>query len=252
MPLTSVFLIWACLCCVLWSPAQSRAQELIICGDDGYPPYSYIENGKPAGIYVDILNSILKNMEGYDVKIIVRPWKRALALAEQKEVFAIFPPYFRPASRPWLPHYSEPILKEDYSVVCKKDVFADSPRNNWPDDYRDLSHGINYGFAVPGLHGMKYEEARNGLVNLKKVLHGRVDCYINDSKAIVFYLQQIGADASLLQFGAKISSEYGFLATTAARDESFNKAFLKQFDLHLRRLRASGELDFIIRSHFIR
>lgn len=240
---------------LLWAfflPTLCAAEELIICGDDAYPPYSYLEEGKPAGIYVDIMNAILKKMDNYNVKIILRPWKRALLLAEKNEIFAIFPPYFRPETRPWLVQYSNPILKEDYTIICRKEVFADYPRNIWPDDYKNLTIGINHGFAIPGLQSLRYEEAKDGETNFKKMLNGRIDCYANDSNALVFYSQQLGKDAARLQFGVKISSEDGYLAVTEAKPAAFRTAFLEQFNIELQKLRATGELDFIIRSYFIR
>jgi polar amino acid transport system substrate-binding protein len=36
----------------------AKTQEVTILADNGYPPYSFVEDGKPKGIYVDIIVSL--------------------------------------------------------------------------------------------------------------------------------------------------------------------------------------------------
>lgn len=86
-------------------------------------------------------------MKGYQVKINAVPWKRALSYIERGKGFAIYPPYHRAEDRPYMWPYSIPILDERVIVVCRAEVFSDSVRPVWPDDYYGLVIGQNAGFA---------------------------------------------------------------------------------------------------------
>lgn len=43
------------LCSAISLAALAAPQAVVIYGDDGYPPYSYVEHGKLTGIYTDIV-----------------------------------------------------------------------------------------------------------------------------------------------------------------------------------------------------
>ncbi|WP_053005931.1 type 2 periplasmic-binding domain-containing protein [Kiloniella spongiae] len=56
--------------------SSSAAQKVVIFGDDGYAPFSYLEDNQPKGIYVNILNHVFTKLDGYDVTFQMLPWKR--------------------------------------------------------------------------------------------------------------------------------------------------------------------------------
>lgn len=47
--------------------------EVIIESDDDYFPYSYVENGSPKGLYVDLINAIAERMPDYNIKVVPTP-----------------------------------------------------------------------------------------------------------------------------------------------------------------------------------
>ena len=63
---------------LLISAPTLAKQEVLVYGDINYPPYSFEEDGKPKGIYVDILKAAFAHMPDYDVTIKMIPWKRGL------------------------------------------------------------------------------------------------------------------------------------------------------------------------------
>ena len=81
------------------------ADEPFIIVTDPWPPYVYLEKGKPVGIDVDIALSVLSTL-GIEGKIIIMPWKRSLAqvkslradailsaaITEHRKEFLYFPP----------------------------------------------------------------------------------------------------------------------------------------------------------------
>ena len=101
---------------VAWlaNPAMVRAEviEVTVYADADYPPYSYQEGGKARGIYADIMQKAFSRMSGYRVTIVPVPFKRGLAYLESGKGFALYPPYYWPAERPYIKTYSVPILEE--------------------------------------------------------------------------------------------------------------------------------------------
>lgn len=59
--------------------------------DQGYPPYSYAQDGQPTGIYHAIVKVAFSRMEGYRIDIKVVPWKRGTKLLEERQGFVLYP-----------------------------------------------------------------------------------------------------------------------------------------------------------------
>ena len=80
---------------LVWTTSVFSQIDVTVYGDDSYPPYSYVENGKLTGIYTAILKKVFSQMPDYNVSIHSIPWKRGLAEIEQGKIFALYPPYKR-------------------------------------------------------------------------------------------------------------------------------------------------------------
>lgn len=238
------------------APSPAVPQSVTIYVDDAYPPYSYAVNGVAFGVYPALLARIFAAMPGYHVALQPVPWKRGLRLLEQGEGFALAPPYYRPGERPWM-DYSAPIMLESVVMFCNEAVAARIGAPRWPDDYYGLRVGINSGFLLggPAFHAARrgskiiVEEARGTDENLKKLLLGRIDCYMNDRSAIQHALLRARAEdayqraARIVETGI-VSQEHGYLGFTRLHGErwTFRADFIRQFNLVLEELRRSGEL----------
>jgi polar amino acid transport system substrate-binding protein len=235
--------------------------------DAGYPPYSFVEAGEAVGIYADIMRRAFARMPNYVVTIIPVPWKRGLALLEQGQAVALYPPYRRSQERPWMTPYSEPVLEETVVVICRDEILA-KPRPRWPDDYAGLVIGSNSGFLGMGERfraavkqgALTYDDAGTSQQNIQKLVSGRIDCYVNDRRAILwaYHRQQDerkvmpGDHPGILVEGAVISKEYGYLGFTS-KDEGrfpFKQDFLKEFNTVICSMRASGEIGRIAAEYF--
>ena len=245
-------------CCILLICSQALAVERVtIYGDDGYAPYSYLENGQVRGIYVDILQQAFRMMPDYDVTITLVPWKRGLRLIESGRAFALFPPYHQPVLRPWMAPYSEPILEEAVVIMCHEDVMAHT-RPYWPDDYKGLLVGFNEGFAVgrnAGREGViRAEEAASNEINVLKLINRRIDCYVNDRLAIHFALHALKGDRRFkggMKFieGPVLSREFGYLGFSSAGAFPFRNDFIMQFNTIIRKMKAKGAIADIVRKY---
>ncbi|TIH13429.1 ABC transporter substrate-binding protein [Marinifilum sp. JC120] len=239
----STFLLFATL--LTCTPQVDAIIRVTVYGDDAYVPYCFMQNGTFDGIYVRILEKAFSRMKGYDIRIVPVPYKRLLLGLENGKIFAAFPPYQFPQKRPWIDAYSTPILEEDYSIFCA-DGILDTSRPNWPEDYKDLRIGVNDGFIIPDADDLKIEDASSNERNIKKLLAGRIDCYVNDSKSIIYTAKLMGVDSSKLVQGIKISTEYGHLAFSRKNNPPFKRNFIKKFNQVIYEMKCSDEIEAIV------
>lgn len=234
--------------------------DVAIYADDAYPPYSHAVNGEARGAYAAILRKAFARMPGYRVEIRPVPWKRGLKMLEAGEAFALYPPYHRPAERPYM-DYSVPILAESVAVFCHEALLPKRGAGRWPQDYLGLRIGVNTGFLIGGSEFEQarkdgriiVDEARGTDENLKKLLLGRLDCYMNDRLAILDALLRIkGEDgrryAAQVAEGATISQEFGYLGVTRTDNGRFpfKHDFMRQLDTILGEMKRSGEIEHIV------
>ncbi|MES2257183.1 MAG: transporter substrate-binding domain-containing protein [Pseudomonadota bacterium] len=260
------------LYCALPLPARAGGTalaavvEVTVYADDAYPPYSYAVNGESRGVYSAILRKAFTRMPAYHVQVLPVPWKRGLKMLEQGEAFALSPPYYRPGERPYM-DYSEPILTESVTLFCNAAVEPKSTAKRWPDDYFGLRIGTNTGFLIGG---SQFELARRqGLItlaeargtdeNLRKLMLGRLDCYMNDRYAILHSLFRIRSEPAYrhgpgIVEELVISQEYGYLGFTRNGNErfAFKGDFVRQFNAILHDMKRSGEIEQIVESELHR
>jgi polar amino acid transport system substrate-binding protein len=269
-------LTWtACFCilalCRLPCPAMAATGSDIavtIYADAGYPPYSYAKDGRPAGLYYEIVKAAFARMRGYAVSVQPVPWKRGMAMLRSGAALALYPPYLNTRDEPWTWPYSLPLFEEKVVAVCRKDVLAARPRKRWPDDFYGLTIGNNAGFIVGGADfdkavkagNLRIEEAKDSATNIIKLGMKRIDCYINDRVAIQWTRNQLKADGKFDEGGVHaelaeavvIAVEQGFLGFTS-RDNgrfAYKEDFVRQFDEAIYQMKRNGEIDTIARNYF--
>lgn len=186
--LVFLLLVW-CL------PTMLKAQDSFIVhilADDEYPPYSYVENGKLTGIYVELVKkAALLLKPTYHIKLVPMPWRRALALIENGEAFAILPPYKHLELRPYIFPYSIPLFEEHVVVYCHRRFNLTAFFNN-ETKKRPVNLGINSGYmilndkylAAVDDNRIILRENKSTSANIKKLIKGRIDCYVNDKLTI--------------------------------------------------------------------
>ncbi|BBP82644.1 MULTISPECIES: substrate-binding periplasmic protein [unclassified Pseudomonas] len=255
------FLLVALLCATALCRAQAQTPiEVTILCDSGYPPYSYEVKGEAKGLYTDILRSVFALMPGYKVTIRPVPWPRGLAEVAKGNAFALYPPYYRPDERPWM-EYSRPIMEESLAVFIRPGLAGTRHFDDFPSAYAGLRVGLNSGFVT--VNSQRYREmveageidqsyARDNRTNLLKLLHQRIDVYINDRLSILWELQQMREDGSIteeeaasLVEGPVLASERGHLGFTRlnAAAYPYRADFMQRFDTALAKVQANGTLD---------
>ena len=117
---------------LLWANAVAAdaPTKITVIGDQSYPPFSFLDEGKPSGIYVDILTKVFAQLPEYDIDIMMMPWRRGLAEIKNSRALAIFPPYYFPkrATLYWC------VLHPHLNRACGLDVRF-QPRERYPDTH---------------------------------------------------------------------------------------------------------------------
>ncbi len=262
-------LLLALLMSICYMGAPHAADIAVtIYADAGYPPYSYEQGGRAAGLYYEIVSTAVKRMRGYKVDIQPVPWKRGMNLLKSGKGFALFPPYHNTRDEPWTWPYSLPLFDEKVIAICRKDVVNAKPRKRWPEDFYGLTIGNNAGFIVGGesfeeavrAGRIKVEEAKDNATNIIKMGLKRIDCYINDRVSIQWTRKQLKAEGKYDEGGTHaelveaivIATEQGFLGYTD-RDQgryTYKSDFVKQFDSVIYQMKRNGEIDNIARAFF--
>ena len=246
------FILMQILIFLLGNSVMTCAKQLVtIYGDDSYPPYSYQENNKPKGIYVEVLKKVFSEMPEYEVTFKMTPWNLGLSCIKRGECLALFPPYYDEDRRPWM-LLSEPILKEEVVVFGKIEKLKG--KTKWPQDFLGSQIGLNKGFSLDALGGNDFfdackagkiivQEARNNEYNLKKLEKGRIDFYLNDR------LIDISKHPSIAQ-GIVTKTNYGHLGFTR-NDKKFNylSDFKKQFDSIIIQMKSSKQIEKMIEKY---
>ena len=242
-----MFLVSALVMVLLGQSTVFAKQQVIIYGDRNYPPYSYVKDGKPKGIYVEILESAFSKMSDYDVTIKMLPWKRGIEYVKQGKAVALFPPYYTEKRVPWM-HYSEPILKE-HIIVFGKSANIEG-KTKWPEDFYGYMIGLNRGFNPYSMGGDKFgdacktgkiriDEANSTEQNLKKLEMDRIEFYINDKLINI-------SSYPLIKRGVIANTNYGYLGfTKKGENYKFLPDFKKKFDQIIRKMKASKEIEKI-------
>ncbi len=247
----SILLLLAAIFILFTQGIGFAKQKVIVVGDTSYPPYSYLEDGQPKGIYVDILKSAFSRMPDYEVEIKMLPWKNGMNSVKTGKHVAIFPPYFTEERVPWM-LFSEPILKEEVVVFGKAEKLAG--KTQWPKDFYGNKFGLNQGFNPSSMGGDKFanavkagkvklEAVGNNDQNLKKRKAGRIDFYLNDKMIDT-------SKFSSIKRGVVANLNDGYLGFTKKDDKfKFIPGFKKQFDEIIKEMKESKEIDNIVQTY---
>lgn len=263
--LTSTLLLM--LLCLSFN-THSSEREIEIHIDDNYRPFCYIENDRPAGVYVTVLKKIFEHIPGYKLKLTPVPWQRGKKIMENGKGFALAPPYYHGHDWPYLYPYSLPIFTEKVSVFCKKDVIEKQSRDQWPKDYIGLTIGNVAGYD--GWGGEEYklllkqnkiqtQISRGSEELIKMLILGRSDCIIMEEVAYKFTINKLRKEKSFKKIdfsnfirAVGIGQDNVYVGySRAARKEPYFWEFTQAFDSAVFKMQKNGEIDKLIKNFLL-
>ncbi|MES2318963.1 MAG: transporter substrate-binding domain-containing protein [Pseudomonadota bacterium] len=234
------------LCLGLAASATSQAgTTIVLYGDSDYPPYSYMQNGRFTGIYVDMLNLAARKLAPhYKLELRPVPWKRGLAEMETGHAFGLFPPGLK-KERGYISAYSVPLYRETVVLFCTEKVMK-TPRAMFPADFTGLTVGVNSGFLLSARlmdaanqNLLRLAPATGNDANLKKLALERIDCYASDRGAAMY-------SAKLLQGGVKLreavelSGENTYIGYSVNNNPPYKADFIEKMNAAIESLHKSG------------
>ena len=242
--------------------AQDGVTEVDIHVDDGYPPFSYIEDGEPKGIYITILEGIFDRVDGYEVNLKPIPWARGKAMMEKGDGFALTPAFFHGHDWPYLHPYSLPYHVETIRVVCNEAILSGG-RKSWPEGFKNATIGNVQGFSGWGgaeFHEMvangevQYEELPNTDSLVKVALRGRVDCILIEETAFNIKHKEmraeLGDDVVSLRKGPIANSDPIYIGYSKPAREAgtypFMFDFMQKVDSAIYQMKKSGAIQRIL------
>lgn len=253
----------ACVLLTLVWLHPARATEVVLYGDDAYPPYAYVDDsGQFVGIYVALIKAAASKMgPSWQVRLQPVPWQRGRIWVQSGRIFALFPPYRFPARNDLA--YSLPLYTEHVVVFCRHGVFA-KPHPRFPDDFKQVTIGINAGFLLPPAL-MQAHQA--GLVNLHQTIgtenslwalaRHTTDCYANDRNAVRFSLHQLRMKRPesvqlarlVVNEVVELSRQDTYIAYGNRTTPPYKTDFIRQLDDALAQLNREGEAERIVRQY---
>lgn len=258
MPLRVLFRHTVCVCVVAAGFASTvfAGEKVILYGDENYAPYSYVEDGRFKGMYVDILEKAAQRLKpDYDITLLPVPWKRGLADLEFGSAFALFPPGLK-RERSYIDHYSVAIYRETVVVFCN-DAVMGVARKAFPDDFAGLTVGVNLGFLLSDrlmqaakLGTVKLESAKNNEANLKKLAGRRIDCFASDRAAARYAARLLepyfASSGFKLQEAVELSGEDTYIGYSVKNQPAYRADFIAKMDTALEAMKRNGQLAKIV------
>jgi len=240
-----------CVSCLLLGTGVSchAAQVVVLYGDSDYPPYSYVENGKFTGIYVDMLKLAATSLAPqFDVQLRPLPWKRGLAEMENGRAFGLFPPGLK-KERTYITSYSLPLYRETVVLFCNDKVMK-TRRSKFPHDFVGLTVGVNAGFLLSARLidasklGLLRLAPATGTANLEKLALGRIDCYASDRGAALYSAKRLRTTRVLrsvvLHEAVELSGEDTFIGYSGGNNPTYKADFIEKMNAAIAALHKSG------------
>ncbi len=261
------FLIFLCL---LGVSVHAANNLVVIHVDDNYHPYSYAENGKAEGVYIDILRSSMERLPDYEVELRPVSWEKGKKLMESGEAFALAPVFYHGHDWKYVYPYSFPFFEEKIIVVCRENILS-SHRSGWPEDYEGLRISGMVGFDGWGgsrfrlmvkQGKIQYSEYQGVENNILLLGQNRADCMLAEERSFnLLYakLQEYGRyvvsdTRPALVKGTVTGLDPVFIGYSEAAIESgnypFQQQFRKQLDNVLYQLYKSGEIEAVAKNSF--
>lgn len=193
-----------CLAGESTSPAPLKKFKISTCE---WPPYNSEAGGKQ-----DFLTTQVKELyksQGYELEVVFLPWNRAIDAAKNDDEYVgYFPEYASPDIDPAF------VSSPEIGVSILGLVERKEKPISWQtlDDLKPYTIGIVDGYintpefdAMAKSGAIKTEKVPEDIMNVEKVIEGRLDAAIIDEKVLQFLLQKphLKDRAQLVQFNKK-------------------------------------------------
>lgn len=180
------------------------------------PPFTYLENGKPTGMAVDIVNEVMNRLN-IEHEVLVIPWARAMRGMEVGDVDALFP-MFKTSERERFTNYPNlPVVYESMALfvptnsnISYKDNIASLSKYTFC-LVRGYSSGKEFDEAIKNKTLPKIDLANSSTLNVKKFLRHRCNILVDNDAAVYHLLPKLNTSSKDLKILKHLVQEPSFL-----------------------------------------
>ncbi|WP_413561040.1 substrate-binding periplasmic protein [Bdellovibrio sp. HCB209] len=236
--------------CIAFPAHAKKVYRVLV--EDNWPPYSYVKDGQPAGLSIDLVKAALK-LEGAEVQIQQVPYLRCLALTEPegKEVACA-----NTAKNEDLAiKYSFPnnyLFRSRGMIVANKRNLKQTTKK--PKSVSDLEFktvALPSGFTF----GKEFDEnsrivryyTMNDMTSLKLVESGRVKFAAIDEMVLYYYLNHHPELKDIITPIIDLTNEPIYMHLSKTQPEAVE--LKEKFDRGLAALKASPEYEHLLQKY---
>lgn len=207
---------------------------LLVGSDVTYPPFEYMENGKPVGFDVDLINLIAKEMALDRAEIIDTAWDGIFAALKTEKFDIIISSVTITEDRKKEMLFSDPYYNSGQIIAVRKD----DNRIKYENDLKGMIVGVQINttgdFAAQEISGIKeikrYDDIQQAFQDLEI---GRIDAILNDLPVNAYFAstrKNVKLVGNLLTV-----EQYGIAARTVDSD------LINEINRSLKSLKESGK-----------
>lgn len=230
-------------------PASAQAPLIVVRGEENYPPYEMLVDGRLSGLHVDLVEAVAARL-GLQVQWQSLPWKRALRLVELGQADAVTYIARTPEREAWALFLDDNLLSTaELRFIVRK---QDATRIDYDGDlHRFLAQrqpivARGFQFGIAEIDGRKKFEAL-GMGDLVRMLTAGYS-----DVAVVNWSDFVGAYGGKPEFAAiaplrpPLRTLQNFIAFSIARKD---QELARRFAAELAALRKSGEYGTLQRRY---
>jgi polar amino acid transport system substrate-binding protein len=216
-----------------------------------YPPYVFLDSGKPSGMAVDIAAEIFRRA-GQEIKIEVMPWARALDEVKSGAADAIFPIAKNAEREAFLDYPTNVFVSQTIALYAKKDAAV-----SFSGDLAALAaakigivNQMSYGGKVDAVIKSgtltNLDRSNDSNTNMQKLIGGRFELMPSNRAVAAFIAKKNGMTQEIKELSPEIESIATYIAFAKARSGSKVR---EDVDHALDAMRADGSYDKIIEEY---
>ena len=201
---------------------------------ENYPPFNYKDkNGKVVGITTEIVQEILKEVQEEDTVIKLMPWARAYKYITNKPNKILFS-MTRTAQREYMFKWVGPIADNSWVFYARSDsnIKLNSLEDAKNDRYKIGTYfdGANELFLKENDFYNIYS-VPNDLINVKKLIRGRIDLWAAGETQGLYKAKQIGINPNKIKKIFKIKDTKLYIAFSRTTPNSVINLWQNKLDL---------------------
>ena len=245
--------LWCGLClaglvciCAPTAGAEPHTQTLVLAAADSVPT-AYFDNGKPAGLLVDVLEEASKRA-GYPIKVRLLPWARCLLEVKEGKVDGIFSVYLTPERQEFLSYADEVLITQVQALFVRKDaaITFDGNLKKLSDQRIGIVNQTSYGPRLDAALNSgvfkTVEPSNSASSNVLRLVHGRVDVIPSYRHVVLHTAKTLGLYGELKELTPAVEAIPSYLAFSNKRNRTKEIA---AFNHALRAMKKDGTYDAI-------